>query len=339
MSDTMLAAFFSTPGHVEVREVERPLPGPGEVLVRITASGICGSDVAAWRGIEQEWHRRGHEYAGVVETVGDGVEGFAPGQAVAGYGSLPCGVCTHCRRGRPKYCLQPRSSGGGAFAEYLCLPCEFWFPLEGLSAEEGALLEPLTVALEMVRDGRVTLGNRVLLLGAGPIGLMALSICKALGALVYMVHPRSSAKRWALAEAWGADAALDATVGDVEKRVRELVPGGVDTVLITTMPTVGVPLAAACATRGGVLSLIGMQWEAAHFVLEIDRFHFANLQLVGSNHNPCALYYAEAAELLRRRIIRGDELISHRFPLAEIEAAFKTTSEKRAEVAKVMITG
>lgn len=338
MADTMLVAFFKTPRRVELREVARPVPGPGEVLVRITASGVCGSDVAAWRQIEQDWHRRGHEFAGVVEAVGEGVQGLAPGRAVAGYGSLPCGECSRCRSGRPRYCLAPRGSGGGAFAEYLCTPDRFWYSLDGLTPEEGALLEPLTVALEMVRDGRVGLGDRVLLLGAGPIGLMALAVARAAGAEVYVAHPRSSARRWALAEAWGADALIDAR-GDVAAEVRALAPEGVDAVLITTTPSSGVPLAAFCGKRGAVLSLIGMEWGPARMELEIDRFHFANLSLVGSNHNPCGLHYDRAAELLRGGVIRADELISHRFPLAEVAAAFTTADEQRGAVAKVMIVG
>lgn len=337
MAETMLAAFFKTPGQVELREVEKPRPGPGEVLVRITAAGICGSDVAAWREIEQDWHRRGHEFAGVVEEVGEGVGGLAEGDVVAGIGSLPCGECLHCRRGVPKFCLRPRGSGGGAFAEYLCLPARYWYPLQGLSAEDGALMEPLTVALEMVRDGAVVLGSRVLLLGAGPIGLMALAICKSAGAWVAVVHPRTSARRWQIAEAWGADAMIDAGDEDIPGRVRELAPDGVDAALITIKPSVGIDLAAACCTRGGVLSLIGMQWGRAQFDVDIDRFHFANLRLVGSNHNPCGLYYAQAAELLRRNVVRSGELVTHRFALPDIAEAFATVAERRAEVGKVMI--
>ncbi|MBC7288169.1 MAG: alcohol dehydrogenase catalytic domain-containing protein [Armatimonadetes bacterium] len=310
-----------------------------EVLVKITAAGICGSDVAAWREIERDWHRRGHEFAGVVEAVGEGVTGIAIGQAVAGYGSLPCRVCAHCRRGKLRFCLSPKGSGGGAFAEYICAPAEFWFPIDGLSCEEGALLEPLTVALEMVRDADVKLGDHVVLLGAGPIGLMALAICKAIGAKVYVVHPRTSRRRWETAEAWGADAMIDAHAHDVAGQVRAYTTNGADAVLVTTRPSDTLDLAAQCATRGGTLSLVGMEWRRAQIALDIDRFHFANLRLVGSNHNPCSLYYEEAAELLRRKIVRADELISHRFALREIEQAFITASEHRADVAKVMIVG
>jgi L-iditol 2-dehydrogenase len=334
-----LAAFFRTPGRVELREIERPTPGPGEVLVRITAAGICGSDVAGWREIEQDWHRRGHEYAGVVEAVGEGVADMKPGQLVAGYGSLPCGVCSRCQEGKARYCLQVRGLGGGAFAEYLCGATEYWYPLEGLSAEEGSLLEPMTVALEMVRDGDVAAGKKVLLLGGGPIGLMALAMCKAKGAEVFVSHRKSSRKRWELAEAMGADAMIDAGSEDVAARTRELAPEGADAVLITTKPAEGIGVAAAAAKRGAALSLIGMQWKPVTLELDIDRFHFANLRLVGSNHNPCSLHYDTAAELFRQGKVRADQLVSHRFPLAEIEAAFRLASEKPGEVAKVVIVG
>lgn len=333
----MRVAFFKTPGQVELREVDRPTPGPDEVLVRITAAGICGSDVAAWREIEQDWHRRGHEFAGIIEQVGEDVAGLTPGLAVAGYGSLPCGICAHCRAGKLRFCLSPRSCGGGAFADYLCLPAEFWYPLEGLSVEEGAMLEPLTVALEMVRDAEVKLGDTVLLLGAGPIGLMALAIAKAMGARVIVSHRRSSATRWAIAEAWGADTIIDATREDVPSRVRQLAPHGVDSVLVTTRPSESISLAAECATRGAVLSLIGMEWGRAQFCLEIDRFHFANLRLVGSNHNPCSIHYDAAAQLIRTGIVPASELVKTRFPLGQIRQAFTTASERPGDVAKVMI--
>jgi threonine dehydrogenase-like Zn-dependent dehydrogenase len=333
----MRAAFFKTPGQVEIREVETPRPGPGEVLVRITAAGICGSDVAAWREIEQDWHRRGHEYAGVVEEAGEGVEGLAPGAVAAGYGSMPCGVCANCRAARLRFCLGPVGAGGGAFADYLCTPARFWYPLDGLTAEEGAMLEPLTVALEMARDAQAKLGDTVLLLGAGPIGLMAMAIAKACGARVIVSHRRSSAARWRLAQEWGADAMVDAPNEHVAERVRAFAPAGVDGVLVTTRPTEGIALAAECAGRGAVLSLIGMEWGRARLDLDIDRFHFSNLRLVGSNHNPCSIHYEAAADLLRRGVVRGRDLILHRFPLEGIEEAFRLAAERPGDVAKVMI--
>ena len=335
----MLVAFFRTPGEVELREVERPTPAAGEVLVRITAAGICGSDVAGWRELTQDWHRRGHEYAGVVEEVGAGVEGFTPGQLVAGYGSLPCGVCSRCTSGQERFCFAPKGMGQGAFAEYLCGGQEFWYPMEGIGAEAGSMLEPMTVAHEMVRDGDVEDGMSVLLLGGGPIGLMALAMCKAKGARVIVSHRKSSKVRWALAQAMGADAMIDAASEDVVAKTYEFAPEGADAVLITTRPTEGIAIAAAAAKRGAALPLIGMEWKPATFELEIDRFHFANLRLVGSNHNPCSLHYEAAAELFRDGTVSADQLVSHRFPLTEIEAAFKLASEKPGEVAKVLIVG
>jgi len=130
---------------------------------------------------------------------------------------------------------------------------------------------------------------------------------------------------------------IDAGEENVIERVRELAPGGVDSVLITTRPSSGIALAADCARRGATLSLIGMEWGRARLDLDIDRFHFANLRLVGSNHNPCSIHYDDAADLLRRGVVPAQELVLHRFPLADIEKAFRLSAEQPGEVAKVMI--
>lgn len=336
----MKAAFFKTPGQVELREIECPRPREGEVLVRVLACGICGSDVAAYREVEHDWHRRGHEYSGVVEEVGPGVEKLPPGQLVAGIGSLPCGKCPNCWAGRPKFCLAPRAGGGDAFAEYVCKGEEFWFPVPDLSPEEAALLEPLTVALEMVRDGAVSFGSRVLLQGAGPIGLMALRLCKLIGAeKVYVSHPATSTARRKLAEEWGAEVVICPYEEDLVARMRALEPAGVDSVLITIKPSAGLAEAAQVAAPGGTLALIGMEWQPlAQLRLNIDQFHFAKLRLVGSNHNPCSLYYPEAAELLRTKRIEAQRLVSHRFPLTHIREAFEYLTQRRGEVVKVMVT-
>jgi threonine dehydrogenase-like Zn-dependent dehydrogenase len=201
------AAFFRLPGEVELREVDDPRPQAGQVLVRILASGICGSDDYAYRtgkGLEGHrqtaWHRRGHEYAGVVVEVGPGVEGLRRGDMVSGIGSLPCRTCAACRRGAPALCARPRWCGGEGFSEYLCKEAEWFYPIPALSAEQGALMEPLTVAMDMVNDAAVRTDGKVLILGAGPIGLMAVRLCRCAGAgRVYVSHPSHSQARLAAA--------------------------------------------------------------------------------------------------------------------------------------------
>ena len=335
----MKAAFFRLPGEVETRDLPVPVPGAGEVLVRVLACGICGSDVDAFRNQQADWHRRGHEYAGEVVQVGEGVNGFRCGDIVAGIGSLPCGECPACHRGEPYYCHHPRWFGGDAFAEFVCKSAEFFFPIPHLSPDEGALMEPLTVALDLVRDGNVKLGSKVMILGAGPIGLMALKLCCEAGASkIYVSHPSTSTARLQLAREWGADEVLHPDSEDIVKRMKGLEPNGVDCVLVTITPSIGLPQAVQVCSVGGTIAFVGMEWKPQVDIrMNIDEFHFRKLRLVGSNHNPCSRLYPVAAELLYRKVIDAKQLVSHRIPLERIDEAFKLAIEHRDKVRKILI--
>jgi L-iditol 2-dehydrogenase len=340
------AAFFKLPGQVELREIDDPRPQAGQVLVRILASGICGSDDYAYRtakGLQgstrTSWHRRGHEYAGRVIEVGPGVKAVRSGDMVSGIGSLPCGTCPACQQGAPALCSSPRWCGGEGFSEFLCQEQEWFYPIPGLTAEQGALIEPLTVAMDMVLDAAVRSASKVLILGAGPIGLMAIRLCKLAGAgRVYVSHPSHSQARLAAANDLGADRVFLSDAQDVAAGIRQEHPQGLDAVLVTIRPAVGIPLAEAVCGLGGRISLIGMANEPADTIsLNIDRFHFKKLSLVGSNHNPCSRLYPAAAELLRRPDVDAAKIVSHRFPLEHIREAFEFVVAQRGKAVKVMI--
>lgn len=343
----MRAAFFRMPGSVELCDVPDLQPGAGQVLVRMLASGICGSDDYAYRTgkelgglVRDEWHRRGHEYAGRVVAAGPGVEGLRVGDLVAGIGSLPCGSCAACRRDDPALCAGSRWCGAEGFSEYVCKGAEWFHLVPGLSAEQGALIEPLTVAMEMVSDGGVTAGSTVLIMGAGPIGLMAIGVCRRIGARrVYVSHPSHSRARLAAAEALGADQVYLSDKDDVVAALRRTHPEGLNAVLVTVRPGLGVPLAAAVCGLGGRISFVGMANEPTDTItLDIDSFHFRKLSLVGSNHNPCSRLYPAAVELLRSGAVDAGVLISHRFPLERIAEAFAFATTARGDVVKVLIT-
>lgn len=335
----MKAAFFKLPGEVELREVPRPQPEADQVLVRVLASGICGWDVSQFREGRADWHQRGHEFAGLVEEVGAEVTDPKVGDLVAGIGSLPCGVCINCQQGQPKYCLQPQGMKHAAFAEFVCAECRFFYPIPALNALQGALIEPLTVALDMVNDGRVGAGSKVLLIGAGPIGLMALSICRHAGASkIYVSQPATSKARVAAARQLGATRILHPDQEDIVGRMADLEPDGVDSILVTIKPSIGLPQAAAVCTPGGTIALIGMEAAPeATIQLDIDTWHFRRATLVGSNHNPCSRLYPDASELLSTGVIDADALVSHKFSLADIDAAFDLVTHQKAEAVKVMI--
>ncbi len=342
----MRAAFFDLPGRVALRDVPDVEPEGRQVLVRIDASGICGSDDYAYRtgrelsGLRRaSWHRRGHEYAGRVIKAGAQVRNLRPGDLVSGIGSLACGACAACRRGEPAYCASSRWCGGEGFCEQLCKEEEWFHPIPGLTAEQGALMEPLTVAMEMVRDGGVGPGSKVLIIGAGPIGLMAIPLCRLAGASrVYVSHPSHSTARREVATALGADRVFLSDKDDVVARIKEEHPEGLEAVLLTVRPGAGVPLASAACGLGGRISLIGMANEPTDTItLDIDDFHFKKLSLVGSNHNPCGRLYPAAADLLRSGAVDAGKLISHRFHLTEIARAFEFVAVERDKVVKVIL--
>jgi len=189
----MRAAVLHAPGDVRIEERERPRPGPREVLVEVTAVGVCGSDVHYYE------HGRigpyvveaplvlGHESAGRVVELGEGATRHAVGDRVALEPGVPCGRCRECRAGRYNLCADVRFFAtppvDGAFAEFVAIHEDFAFALpDGLSDEAGALMEPLSVGLWACRKAGVSPGDRVLVTGAGPIGLLAMQCALASGA-------------------------------------------------------------------------------------------------------------------------------------------------------------
>ncbi|MCS7254501.1 MAG: alcohol dehydrogenase catalytic domain-containing protein [Armatimonadota bacterium] len=335
----MKAAFFRLPGEVELREVSTPEPKAGEALVRIIACGICGTDAEAFRSHKADWHRRGHEYAGEVVAIGEGVVGLKVGDIVSGVSSVPCGKCNACLKGLPKYCAQRQYGGSDAFAEYVCKRAEFFHPIHNLTPEEGALIEPLTVALQLVRDGNVQLGSTVLLIGAGPIGLMALKLCRECGASkIFVSHPSTSVERLKLAQEWGADLILHPDKEDVVGKLKQVEPDGVECVLVTIKPSIAISQAVEASAIGGTIAFVGVEWQPeATLKFDVDKFHFHKLKLIGSDHNPCSLLYDEAEDLLQRKVIDAQKLITHRFPLDCIGEAFDLACKGGRYARKVMV--
>lgn len=335
----MKAAFFQLPGEIELRDVPTPEPKDDEVLVRVIACGICGTDVEAFRSHRADWHRRGHEYAGEVVAIGSSVTEVGVGDIIAGVSSLPCGRCRQCLSGRPRQCTQRQYGGSDAFAEYVCKPSKFFCPISDLTPEEGALIEPLTVAIQLVQDGGVQFGSTVLLIGAGPIGLMTLKLCKECGARkIYVSHPSTSVERLKLAQEWGADLVLHPDKEDIVSRLRQIEPDGVDSVLVTIKPSICISQAVEVCAIGGTIAFIGVEWQPeANLRFDVDKFHFHKLKLVGSDHNPCGLLYNNAADLLRRKVIDAQKLITHRFPLERISEAFKLAVEGGKYSRKIMV--
>ncbi|MEX0786457.1 MAG: alcohol dehydrogenase catalytic domain-containing protein, partial [Dehalococcoidia bacterium] len=211
----MRAAVVSGPKQFQVQDVDVPELEPGHVLVRVRNCGICGSDLHFYKGEfpSAPGMRLGHEISGEIAEVAQGVTGLVPGQAVAIEPVEVCRECDFCRTGQYQLCPERRFIGTqapGAFAEYIHVPSYIVHPLpDGVDFEAGALVEPLAVAVHGLRQVGLSIGERVLVLGSGTIGLVALVAARAMGASDVFITARHPHQAEA-ARALGASAAVDA---------------------------------------------------------------------------------------------------------------------------------
>lgn len=206
----MQAALLLEPGKIEIREVPAPSPREGEVLLRVREAGICGTDYALYRGDFDVGYPLipGHEAVGEMAGVGSGVKGLRLGERVVIQPNFPCAACPVCLSGRGNICPRKVRLGldiNGVFAQYVCVPAPYVWPLpEGLSDSEAALAEPLSVALHAFGKSRPAPGEKVLVYGAGVIGLLLIRLAAIAGAKIGAVD--IAAQRLAAARELGADA-------------------------------------------------------------------------------------------------------------------------------------
>lgn len=270
--DTMTAAVLLGPGRLEVGPVPTPRMGPDEVLVAVDLCGVCGSDLHM---VLEGWARpgtwQGHEWVGTVVAAGDRVSRWRPGDRVVG-GPLPtCGECRACRAARPALCESRDAAGtddpDGAFATYKSATADELLALpEGLDPRAAALAEPLAVALHAVHLAGVEPGMRVLVLGAGPIGALALAAMAAMG-VQDLVCVEPAPLRQELARSVGAREVLvpsDLEVPSIAEPQR-IVSGAVDVVLECSGAASAMEAGLAQLVRGGTLVLVGAGIEPPRF--------------------------------------------------------------------------
>jgi len=286
----MRAAVLHAPKQIRVEEVPDPVPGPGEVLIRVRTCGICGSDVHLYDGGREVPYPRilGHEFAGDVVAVGEGVTGIAPGERVTAEPNFSCGRCYYCRAGRPNLCLNRVGLAvdrDGSFAELVSVPATFvWKLPEEVTYRQGAMVEPLMVAWHAVRRGGVSIGDRVAVLGCGTIGLLATMVASSAGAQVCSVDVVPH--KLALAEQVGAFVALDGSAVDAVEEVRRATDGlGADIVFEMAGVPATVAQALEMVRQAGCVVLVGLSFRPAQVVpASVAR---REVQIIGS-----FIYYA-----------------------------------------------
>jgi 2-desacetyl-2-hydroxyethyl bacteriochlorophyllide A dehydrogenase len=334
----MRASLYHGPGKLAVTSRDTPRPAATDLLVQVKACGICGTDVHIFEGEfpATPGIALGHEYAGVVAEVGAAVSGFTPGDHVAIDPNIPCGSCPACRRGDVHLCEALQALGvtrDGGFAEYSVVPAgQAYHVPEAVSFDACAFAEPLSCCLHGLDLAEIRAGDRVLVIGAGSIGLLMVQLARLSGAAVVVVAEPVEAKR-TLAVRLGADRALDPAAGAVGSACQDLAPIGFDAVL----ECVGRPATAAqalgLARRGGRIVWFGVNPPGATVPVEPYLVYRNELTIRAAFINPHT--FGRAVGLLGQGRIQTTPLVSHHVGLAAIAEGIG--SMKAGRVIKVLV--
>jgi L-iditol 2-dehydrogenase len=340
----MKALLLSQYRHLEVADLPTPEPGPDEVLVRVAACGICGSDVHGYDGSSG---RRippivmGHEAAGTVQALGKGVNGLSEGDRVTLDSTIYCGLCAYCRRGDVNLCDHRQVLGvscgdyrrAGAFAEFIVVPARVIYRLpENLPFAEAAMLEAVTVALHAVSLVPISAGTTALVVGAGTIGLLVQQALRVGGCSRVLVTD-VDATRLKLSQQLGATAAFIAG-GGLAKQVLEFTQGtGVDIAFEAVGNNQTVSQAIDSVRKGGSVVLIGN--ISPEVTLPLQQVVTRQIRIQGSCGS--AGEYPQAIELLSSGLIRVKPLISTIAPLAEGPRWFERLHAHEPNLMKVVL--
>jgi L-iditol 2-dehydrogenase len=341
----MKALLLSEYKHLALADLPTPAPGPGEVLIRVAACGICGSDVHGYDGASG---RRippivmGHEAAGVVAAVGEGAASYRAGDRVTFDSTVYCGECEFCRRGEVNLCEQRQVVGvscgeyrrAGAFAEYVTVPERILYRLpDKLSFSDAAMLEAVSVAIHAVHVAEVAGGETALVIGAGMIGLLILQAARASGCSRIFVSD-VDATRLELARSLGSDAVIDSSQESLKSRIEQLTSGrGVDLVFEAVGRPETVAAAIDCTRKGGTVALVGN--ISPEVSIPLQKVVTRQIRLQGS----CASAgeYPQAMEWMAGGKIKVAPLITAVAPLEEGPSWFARLYAREPNLMKVVL--
>ncbi len=323
----MRVAMYYSNSDVRLEQMPRPEPGPGELVLKVLASGICGSDV-------MEWYRRdkvplvlGHEVAGEVTAVGEGVERFAPGDRLAVTHHVPCNTCHYCLRGHHTMCetlLKKTHFSPGGFAEYLLVPAinvdrgSFFIP-EGMSYEVASFMEPLACVLRGQKAVGLAPGRTVLVMGAGISGLMHIALARALGAGL-VVAADTIPFRLAKAREVGAHLVLPADA-DLPQALRAANGGLLADVVVICFDGF-MALALTGVERGGTVLFFAGAAEGAAVPGTCNDIFWRTEVTLTSSYAGAPADCADALKLLAAGAIPTGAMVTHRLPLDRAAEGF-----------------
>lgn len=338
----MRVAMYYNNHDVRLEEIPTPQIGPGELLLRVEACGICGSDV-------MEWYRRdrvplvlGHEIGGQIAAVGDGVERYQEGDRVSAAHHVPCNTCHYCLSGHHTICdtLRQTNFDPGGFAEYLRLPAinvdrgVLLLPDE-VSYEEATFIEPLACVWRGQRQAHMPPGHTVLVIGSGIAGLLHVQLARALGA-GRVIATDINDYRLEAAQQFGAEATIQAKE-DLPSRLRQVNQGRLaDLVIVCTGATSAVAQALQTVERGGTVLFFAPTKPGVTVPISVSNLFWRNDITLTTSYAGSPADYAAALELIQARRVHIGEMITHRLGLAEAGLGFQLVADAQNSI-KVII--
>ncbi|WP_309492065.1 zinc-dependent dehydrogenase [Candidatus Hecatella orcuttiae] len=340
----MKAAFLRGPSDVRVEDVPIPKIGRGEVLVKMKACGVCGTDVEKTAGYFLTPPVLGHEVVGEVVEVGEGVEGLRVGDRVFTHHHVPCYKCHYCRHGDYTMCEEfPRTNlDPGGFAEYFKVPAAnvkrgavLKIP-RGISFQEATLIEPVGCCIRGAKKLSLQPGDDVMIIGAGPAGLIFAKLLKLLGVGRIFVSDLVDF-RLAAAEKFGAEAVFNSLREDPVLAVKNLTHGlGVDAVIVATGSIEAIRQGLDSVRKGGTVVLFGAPLKGAVFSYDVSKIFIQEISLIPS-YSTTELETNMALRLMETKRLELSGLITHSFKLDQVADALKLAAEGK-ESLKIIIT-
>ncbi len=322
---------------IRIEQVPRPVPGPGEMLVKVQACGICGSDVVEWYRLPRAPLVPGHEIGAVVVEVGKSVAGYGPGDRVFIAPKVPCGQCDYCKKGLFPVCPHVKERLPGGLAEYIRVPQVLvekgtWRLPDAISYDQSTFIEPLACVVRAQRLAGVDSGQTVLVMGCGMSGLLQIKLAAATGCRVIATDINS--RRRTAAVAMGAEQAIDAA-GNVVQQMVDITGCKADVVMLCTGAMAAVEQAWKCVDSGGAVVFFAVPAPDKTVPVPLNEFWTREIRILTT-------YYCgppdieQAMELLAAGTVTVDDMITHRLPLEDAARGFELVLDG-SESIKVII--
>jgi L-iditol 2-dehydrogenase len=327
----MLVAVYHNNKDIRIEEVPKPEIGPDEILLKVMASGICGTDVVEWYRLPKAPRVLGHEAVGVIAEAGENVKKYKVGDRIFVSHHVPCNSCHYCNKDAHTACetLHTTNYYPGGFSQYIRVPkinieTGIYKLSDNMSYEEGTFIEPLACAVRGQRLADINKDDTVLIIGSGMAGILHIQLSKIKGAKVFAADINPD--RLELAKKFGADQVLDAK-NDLQSQVKQLNDGlGVDKVIVCTGATKAALTALDCVDRGGTILFFAVPDPTVKIPIPITEF-WRNEITIKTSYGAAPKDLQEALKVLTEKKINVSDMITHRIDIKDASEGFRLVAE------------